>query len=116
MDACTSHPSKFLSKYFERHGCSCWTRPSDGDIGCIFAGDVYTTSSNFVFMDGEAGTTDAAKDTVGATTSAGRSSVYCCDVHDATAAVGEPSVLLVVVLRYLQIFLWLVLVDHPDPR
>jgi hypothetical protein len=40
-------------------------RPSDGNIDCIFVVDVFIAGSNFVFVDGEVSTSDAARDTVG---------------------------------------------------
>jgi hypothetical protein len=40
-------------------------RPSDSNIDCIFVIDVFIAGSNFVFVDGEVSTSDAARDTVG---------------------------------------------------
>jgi hypothetical protein len=40
-------------------------RPSDSNTDCIFAIDVFIAGSNFVFVDGEVRTSDAARDTMG---------------------------------------------------
>jgi hypothetical protein len=66
-------------------------RPSDGDIVCIFVGNVSTTGCNLVFVDGEASTSDDATDTVDAASTAtnvGRSSADCNDVHDTKGVAG----------------------------